>query len=237
MELLVETHTHTLNSQHANATLMEMAQAAKKAGKKVLCITDHGPAMTDSPHYWHFSTNQYPDEIDGVKVLKGAEVNIIDYKGRVDLPEKLLLRRAPVIASVHPPVLPPCDDKHVITKMYQNVLEKPYIDILGHCGWTNYEFNIDDVLLCAKYYDKVIEINNNTFRVRPKSVENCKKIAKRCGELGVKIIISTDAHSPFEIGEDKTALCVVIEAGVDESLVLNTSEEKFLDYLKKRNRI
>ena len=53
-------------------------------------------------------------------------------------------------------------------------------------------------------------------------------------ELGVKIVISSDAHSIYELGNFEDALAAVDEIGIDESLVMNTSAEKFLQYLCRR---
>ena len=49
MKLKVDSHTHTLASAHAYSTILENAQAAAKQDLELLCITDHAPALPDSP--------------------------------------------------------------------------------------------------------------------------------------------------------------------------------------------
>ena len=48
--IIADLHTHTLASSHAFNTVTEMARAAREMGYRALAITDHAPAMPDSPH-------------------------------------------------------------------------------------------------------------------------------------------------------------------------------------------
>lgn len=234
MKILAETHTHTNACAHAYNTITEMVSECKRQGTQLIAITDHAPYMPDSPHLWHFANlKAVPRKIDGIYVLRGVEANIIDMNGALDMPEAVLKQMDVVIASVHPVALSPGTlEDH--TRAYMEVMRNPYVDILGHCGWPDYAFDIDRVLGAAKEYDKIVEINSHTFSVRKKNIENCKRIARRCMELGVKIVISSDAHSIYELGNFEDALAAVDEIGIDESLVMNTSAEKFLQYLCRR---
>ena len=54
MQMIADLHTHTLCATHAYNTFTEMAAAAKEIGYCALAVTDHAPAMPDSPHAWHF---------------------------------------------------------------------------------------------------------------------------------------------------------------------------------------
>ena len=42
-----------------------------------------------------------PEYIHGIKVWKGAEANIVDYEGRIDLTEHTLGRLECIVASFH----------------------------------------------------------------------------------------------------------------------------------------
>ena len=55
MQIIADLHTHTLSATHAFNTLDEMAANAAALGYAALAITDHGPAMPDAPHMWHFA--------------------------------------------------------------------------------------------------------------------------------------------------------------------------------------
>ena len=73
MQMIADLHTHTLCATHAYNTFTEMAAAAKEIGYCALAVTDHAPAMPDSPHAWHFQNwSAMPREIGGVVMLYGA---------------------------------------------------------------------------------------------------------------------------------------------------------------------
>ena len=233
-KIKTEVHAHTMVSQHAYATLNEMIAACREKGLELMALTDHGPAIPDGAIPWHFMCLKYlPRNIDGFYLLHGAEVNIIDYSGGVDLDNELLSRLDWVIASIHRPCLPPGTvEDH--TNTYLKVLENPYIDCLGHSGTPAYAYDIEAVVEAAKKYDKVIEINNHTFRGRPQSIENCEKIARACARIGTKVSLGTDAHSTFAVGNTENAWALVEKVGIGEEQIVNLSAKSMLRYLCNR---
>ncbi|MBR3688817.1 MAG: hypothetical protein IKL85_07070, partial [Lentisphaeria bacterium] len=57
-----------------------------------------------------------------------------------------------------------------------------------------FDFDIPAVIDAAKEYDKVIEINENTFNIRSQNIPLCREIALECAKKGVKISVDSDAH-------------------------------------------
>ena len=89
MQLQCDVHTHTLYSRHAYATILENVHAAKEAGLTLLGSTDHFSSML-YPDYENIRHYQYlcvshtwPKEIDGVRLLQGCEVDIVDLAGKL----------------------------------------------------------------------------------------------------------------------------------------------------------
>ena len=79
MTYAVDTHTHTLASTHAYSTLHDYLAEAKRKGIRLFANTDHGPAMADAPHEWHFiNLRVWPRVVDGVGLLRGVEANITE---------------------------------------------------------------------------------------------------------------------------------------------------------------
>ncbi len=233
-KIKTEVHTHTLVSHHAYSTVGELMTACKEKGISLLAVTDHGPALGDGAHPWHFSNlKSYPHKIGSFYLIRGAEVNIVDFQGNVDLDQRVLERLDWVIASIHPPIIDPATKKDH-TNAYIKILENPYIDALGHSGFEAYEYDIDAVLQTAKQYNKVIELNNHTFSARRKSIENCAKIARRCAELDVKVVLSTDAHTIYDIGDTELCWNMAMEAGIREEQIVNLTPERFIQYLSSR---
>ena len=82
MQIIADLHTHTLSATHAFNTLDEMAAKAAALGYAALAITDHGPAMPDAPHMWHFANQTaLPLVLHGVAMMYGAEANVMDTNG------------------------------------------------------------------------------------------------------------------------------------------------------------
>ena len=136
MHYEADTHTHTLASGHAYNTIMEMVQAAAAKGLKALAITDHtkgvpGHEMKGAPEDIYFRNFVViPRDINGVHLLMGAEVNILN-GGSVDLSERALRQQDIVIASIHKQ----CYDNEGLeanTQALLKVIENPYVDIIGH---------------------------------------------------------------------------------------------------------
>ena len=102
MNILLDMHTHTIASGHAYSTLQEMAHAASEKGLKLLGITEHGPALPGSCHPIYFeSLHVIPRNMYGVELMIGAELNILDYEGNIDLNERYWRLLDHRIAGMH----------------------------------------------------------------------------------------------------------------------------------------
>ena len=86
MKSIIDLHTHALASGHAYSTVKENIEYAKINGLKYYGLSDHGVNMPGGPHLFYFQNLKVlPKEIDGVRILKGMEANIIDYDGNIDV--------------------------------------------------------------------------------------------------------------------------------------------------------
>lgn len=237
MKILTDLHCHTVASTHAYSTLLENARAAAEYGLEAIAITDHCPALPDSPHPWHFEVlRELPKTVAGVRILSGCEANITDDSGVLDLEDRVLAMLDIVIASIHNPVYKLVDSPDN-TKTYLNALENKYVDILGHSGNPRARFDIEAVLTRAKELGKFIEINNKTFRSRPKNVDICKEIAKAAKRLGVGVVVSSDAHFCTDIGKYPSAEKMLREIEFPEELIVNRNLETLRQALAPRKKI
>ena len=147
MQLIADLHTHTLCASHAFNTLTEMTAAAHEMGLAALALTDHAPAMPDAPHIWHFANlSALPHRQNGVAVLYGAEVNVMDTKGGLDLPQTMLAGMDWVVASIHSPCMPGVLTCKEATRLWLAVAENPYVDCIGHSEQQNYRYDYDTVV-------------------------------------------------------------------------------------------
>ena len=83
-KIIADTHAHTIVSGHAYSTIREMASAAKRRGIQVQALTEHAPKMPGTCGLYYFQNlDVIPREMDGVRMLFGAELNIMDPEGNV----------------------------------------------------------------------------------------------------------------------------------------------------------
>jgi putative hydrolase len=103
MEIVADLHVHTIASGHGYSTVLENVQVAKRKGLLVLGVADHTPSMPGGPSPLYFEARgHFPREVLGVRLYFGAEVDIVDEEGHLDLPERILRRLDFVIVSPSP---------------------------------------------------------------------------------------------------------------------------------------
>ena len=161
MKYELDIHCHTISSGHAYSTLEENVRIAAEKNLKLLAITDHAPAMPGGAHLFHFYNMRIlPEEIQGIRIIKGAEANIIDYRGSIDMDDDVMSNLEMVIASLHPPCLEfGSETQHTETLL--EVMKNPKVNIIGHPGDIRYNFNIKEVVSASKETNTLLEINNS----------------------------------------------------------------------------
>lgn len=235
MKILADTHTHTIASGHAYSTADENARQAAEQGLRLLALTDHAPAMQNTTCHAYFANlHVIPEELRGVRILRGVELNILDYNGSVDLDEKTLSRLDIAIASLHLPCIAP-GSRRENTRAYCMAMENPYIDILGHPGDPRYDVDYAEVFRIAGETGTLLEVNNASLvpgGFRDGSGENIELLLRLCMEEGRPVLLGSDAHFYTGIGDVAYAAALLDKIGFPEELVLNTRPEKIQKYLK-----
>ncbi|WP_026882233.1 phosphatase [Clostridium akagii] len=239
MKYPIDLHTHTIASGHAYTTLLENAKYASEIGLEVLGTTDHAPSMPGAPELWYFGNfKSLPRKIAGVTMLYGCESNIVDYEGDIDLPLEIQEKLDIMIASMHDPVMKPNKDPDINTRAYLNAMDNSNIQIIGHAGNPSFPIHEEALVKKAKEKNILIEINNSSFiRSRIGSEKTCIKLAKLCKENSVKIILNSDAHSCFHIGNFDAAIKVLKSIDMPEELIINTSKDKLFEFLNEKGKI
>jgi putative hydrolase len=238
LKFVLDVHCHTVLSGHAYSTLAENAAHAASIGMPYIGVSDHAPGMPAGAHLYNF-TNLWclPEEIHGVRVFKGAECNIMNTNGDLDLPDSVLAKLDFVIASLHRGTFPP-QNRDTHTRALINAMEhNPYMHILGHPGCRFFDIDIPAVIEAAARTSTIIEINNQSLNpnsYRFKGQDAFLEILHWCKEFAVPVLASSDAHFCTAVGELSRAREVIEKAGISENQVLNTDVELFLSALKKK---
>lgn len=234
MKIELDVHTHTVVSGHAFSTLQEMVQEAAGKGLKLLGITEHAPSIpgTCTPIYFR---NLYivPRRLYGIDLLLGAEINILDCRGNIDLDESYLNRLDLCIAGIHS-LCYQGGTPEENTQGMLHVIGNPYIHIISHPGDGTAKLLFEPLVLAAKEHHTLLEINNSSLRPCRGKVEarpNNLEILRLCRQYEVPVILGSDAHISFDIASYDYALQLIEETGFPEDLIMNTSVEKFKAYL------
>lgn len=238
MQIIADTHTHTIASTHAFSTAQEMIKSASEKGLYAIALTDHGYNMPGSPKKgeWFFEClGAIPAYMYGVRVLKGVEANVSDYYGGLDIPEDTLKKLEWVVASMHTLTIEGEATVESCTNAWLSVAENPNVNVIGHSGTPYFKYDYERVIPVFGKNGKLVEINNNTFKNRKSSAKNCVEIAKLCKKTNTRIIVNSDAHFSTAVGELDDAIKMLKEIDFPESLIVNSSEENFKAYLKENN--
>lgn len=232
----VDTHTHTIISGHAWSTITENCLAAKAKGMKGLCTTDHGPAIENgAPSYIPHSQRLLPPVIEGIRVYKGVEINILDHQGNLDIPRKYLRFCEFTIASIHTHIFPERAKKDENTEVYRKILTDPYIDMIGHADDPAVPCDFEALIEQAQRYGKLLELNNNsTTEHRPGSLPFLKEYIRCCKAHGQRVCVSSDAHFYTMVGNVGPMMRLLEEMEFPQELIVNLTKERFESYLKER---
>lgn len=233
--IVVDTHAHTIASGHAYSTIKEMAAAAKAKNLGGMALTEHAPEMPGTCHQFYFENLKViPRNIDGVEMFFGVELNIMDEKGTLDLPDGLLKNMDIVIASIHGPCYGKSRSREENTKAYLRVMEHPYVDIIGHPDDGRFPINYEELVKGAKETGKLLEVNNSSLRpngFRQNAQENVREMLGYCEKYGVTVTFGSDAHVDVDAGNFYYIEKVIEELQFPQELIATTSVEKLKKYL------
>jgi DNA polymerase (family 10) len=203
-----------------------MVEAARARGYEYLAITDHTKHATVAKGLDEKRLSKQLDEIeklsedfDDIRILKSSEVDILA-DGKLDLSDSMLKRLDLVVAAVHykfeldaqkqtERILRAMDNK------YMSVLAHPTGRLLGERE--GYPLDLERVIEGAKDRGVALELNAHPARLDLDEV-HCK-LAK---EMGVKLVISTDAHSTFGLDTMRFGIGQARRGWLERKDVLNT---------------
>ena len=235
MKIIADIHTHTIASGHAYSTLKENIEQASLVGLDFLGISDHTPGMpnTTCEGYFH-NLKVIHSEIDGIRILKGAEANIMDARGSIDLPYETSERLDYVIASLHDLVI---DDMGIIanTQAIIGAMTNPHVRVIGHPDDDRFPLDYKSVASAARVMGVALELNNSSLSPcssRSGGIRNARKLLEECARVGAEIMVGSDSHIWYSIGDFGYALSLLEECRFPRELVVNANRihfEKFMN--------
>jgi DNA polymerase (family 10) len=203
-----------------------MAQGARALGHAYIALTDHSQrvAMAHGLDPARVSrqineVDQLNDRLAGITILKGIELDILK-DGSLDLPEETLSKLDLVIASVH--------SHFDLTRRAQTdrvirAMQNRHVCILGHptgrlIGERDpFDIDTERVIAAARELGCHLEINAQPDRLDLNDIH-----AHAAKEAGVKLAISTDAHSVNAFGYMRFGIDQARRAWLTANDVINT---------------
>jgi len=218
-------HNHTTESD-GTATLEAMVLAAKDRGFEYFGVADHSQSLVVanglSPERVRLQwaeVDRLNAKLEGIRILKGTECDILA-DGRLDYDDDLLAGFDYVVAAVHTLFGLPEEQQ---TARICKALTHPLVTMLAHptgrllLRREGYKVNLEAVLETAAQHNKIIEIN-----AQPDRLDLDWAFVRRAKQLGVMIVINTDAHDLKAVGYAKYGIDVARRGMLTAEEVFNT---------------
>lgn len=238
MNYLLDSHTHTVASGHAYSTVLEMARAAAEKGLELLCITDHAPGMEGTTCRDYFANSRVIDrELFGVQIMVGAELNLMDCEGRMDLDTAMLAKLDLAIVSLHTKCLPTGGCAEAYTHGLLEAMKNPYVNIIGHPDDGRYPLDYPALVRAAGEAGVLLEVNNSSLTpgsFRVDAPRHCAEMLRECKKQGVPVVVGSDAHFFSYVGRHQYAQALFQELDFPEELVLNRDSAAFRAHIAAR---
>lgn len=186
-----------------SASIEEMAIAARKLGREYIAITDH---TRDLPMARGLderklraqmqAVRKVDRELDGIRVLMGAEVNIRP-DGSLDIDDAVLSEVDIVGAAVHSHFDQP---RAEMTRRIIRAIENPHVDVLFHplsraLGRRRaVDIDFEQVIEACRRTGTVLEID-----AQPERLDLPDSMVRRAIDAGVNVAIDSDAHTVDEL--------------------------------------
>ncbi len=224
-EIKGDLHAHTKETDGRN-TPLEMAEAALKLGYAYLAITDHSVRLAMTHGFDAARLEKRNREIDalnkklkGIRLLKSVEVDIHE-DGSLDLPDNILEELDVTVCAVH--------SKFNLSRARQTeriikAMENPYFHILAHPTGRlinerkPYDVDMEQLMKAARARGCFMEVNGH-----PDRLDLADKYCKMAKDAGVRVAISTDAHSRADLSFMRFGVSQARRGWLEPDDVLNT---------------
>jgi DNA polymerase (family 10) len=216
-DLRGDLHAHTTWSADGKNATEEMGLAAKARGYSYLAITDHSHYLRDGRlEAQAEELAALAERLKPFRLLHGIEVNI-RANGSLDVPDESLAGLDWVVASIHAAFSTSPTDR-VLAAM-----ENPHVDVIGHLTGRKInkrgpmDIDLERVFEKAVETGTAVEINSQPDRLDLRDAD-----ARLAGERGVRIVVSTDAHSVGALGYATLGIGQARRAWLTKEQIVNT---------------
>jgi DNA polymerase (family 10) len=227
-DLKGDLHAHSTWSSDGQATLEEMALAARARGYRYLAITDHSHYLRDGRLALQAAAiAELNARLAPFRVLHGIEANI-RADGGLDVSDDALEGLDWVIASLHTSF-----DKNPTERILEAV-ENPHVDCIGHLTGRKLsrregaDVDVERVVERCLATRTVLEIDSQPDRLDLRDVH-----ARLAGEAGLPVCVDSDAHSVAALGYVEYGVAVARRAWLTKQQILNTRTWREIEKMRR----
>jgi DNA polymerase (family 10) len=231
-------HIHT-DWSDGHDSIEAMAMAAKAIGYHYIAVTDHsaGRGIAHGLNVERLKQQiseikQLDQRLKGIRIFSGIEVDI-KADGSLDVPAEILGEIDVVVAAVHSAMT---QSQEQMTSRIVGAIKHPDVDIIAHptCRLLGERepvaVDMEAVFKAAASFNKALEINAMPSRLDLKDIH-----AQRAHELGVKLVLGTDAHSIEHLGVMRFGIGVARRGWCQPAHILNTRPIGEISAFLRRN--
>jgi DNA polymerase (family 10) len=239
-DLAGDLHMHTTETDGRD-DLETMAAAARALGHQYIAITEHSQALAMANGLDERRALEHAARVramngrfEGLTLLAGIECDILA-DGRLDLAEDCLAQLDIVVASIHSHMT---QEPAQLTDRLLRAIECPWVDVLGHPTARRLlrreplRFDVDAVMSAARRHGVAMEINCQVERLDLNDT-----LARAARDRGIRLVISTDAHSTLELRNQRWGVATARRAWLQRDDVLNSRDVRTMLSLLRRNRV
>jgi putative hydrolase len=240
--LKIDLHIHTIASGHAHNTILEYINQAQKLGMDTIGISEHGPSNNETivTEVYFLTIGRLPRVINGVRVLRGIEANIIDQDGNIDISDNALGRLDYVMANFHDNTTYKDLGIEGNTEVMIKTINSGKINIITHPFHTQiFNFDIERVVEVACRKSVLLEIDLqyiNKYLKRPEKYsecfENIKRVVESVKKYNKKLIVNSDSHNIWELGDDSYLEKIKDQIDLPDEMIINNYPDELFKLLK-----
>jgi putative hydrolase len=230
--LEVDLHTHTFFSACGIHTHLEILTRAKALGMTAVAITDHGSALSPRVSSPFFDRLNHP--LDGIRLLKGMECNLLNDKGEIDLEPERLRYLDVVLLGIHPNTPRGLGEAAYTDMMLAAIQKNAAIDILTHLNDESYPVRFEAVIEAATARGIAIELNNSKTLLRRSPDSLTRKLISVSKTKGARMVITSDMHAIEELGADSAVKPFLIEQDFPIERVVSSSAASAFAFIEER---